>query len=551
VTTRLLRSGLGLLALVLVAMVAMAGPASAHAQLERTDPADGTVLQDAPTEVRLTFSEGVGVADDGIRVVNGKGDRVDDGNAHGDGDGVVAVDVDDDLARGTYVVSWRVVSEDGHPIQGAFQFSVGEKSEVDAGLLADAEADPETGWQAVGAVLRGLVAAGSLLAVGGTVFLLLLSDRSLPAWASGARVVTIAAAVAIVASILGIPLQAVLVSGGGAAAMFDGEALGQAVGDGVGLAVSLTLAGLLLVVAALKVPPKRSPLVLALAGGWLTMLAFVVTGHTRSATSPAAMIASDLVHVTAGAAWFGGLVMLAIHLRAQRRADEPVPATEMVSKFSAMATWALLAVAAAGTALAWLEVRSLDALGSTTYGRLLLAKVAVVGLVALGGAYNRFGLLPSVVRQPDESGQWRRLGSVARFEAAGLVAALALTAVLVNVTPARDAAGVDKVVSTTVAFGTGTMQLVADPGRTGLNEIHFYFLDESGQVLPDFESLEVEFTLPAKSIGPIAHPASKAGTGHYQILGHLFEPGGRWTITAVARIDTFTQTRAVADVTIR
>jgi len=547
--SRALRAALAL-SVSLCAVLAMAGPASAHAQLERTDPADGTVLDTPPSAVTLTFSEGVSVADDGIRVVDGKGDRVDRGDAgRGPEDKQVTVALDDDLARGTFIVSWRVVSEDGHPIQGAFQFSNGEKSEVDAGLLADAEADPETGWQAVGAVLRGLVAAGTLLAAGGAAFLLLLSDRSDPAWETGARLISVAAVVAGLAALIGLPVQAVLVTGRGIDAVTDADALRQAVGDGVGPSAALTVVGLLLVVVALR--QRRAAVPLATVGSALAFVALVASGHTRSATSPALMMVSDLVHIVAGAAWFGGLVMLGLHLRRRRQDDEPVPATRLVSRFSGVATWALAAVTAAGLVMSWMEVRALGALGSTTYGRLLLLKVAIVAAVAAAGAYNRFGLLPSVVGEPDQPAQWRRLGSVVRLEAAGLVVALAVTAVLVNVTPARDAAGVGKVISETVPFGEGTMQAVIDPGRTGANDIHFYFLDESGQVLPDFESLEVDFTLPAKSIGPIAHPASRAGPGHYQLLGHPFEPGGRWTIEVVARIDTFTQTRAVVDATIR
>lgn len=548
--TRLLRALL-VTGVAILSLVAPAGPAAAHARLETTDPADGSIVAEPPSEVRLTFSEAVSIADDGIRVVNGEGDRVDEGNARrGDRDGVVVVDLDDDLDRGTYVVSWRIRSIDSHPIQGAFQFSVGEETEVDAALLADAEADPETGWQTAAAIFRGLIAAGGLLAVGGTAFLLLLSDRELPAWAPSVRIVTLAALVAAVASVLILPVQAVLATGGGFGAMTDGEALRQAVGDGIGLSTVLTIAGLALTVAALRRAGDAVPL--ALGGAALVLVAFTVSGHTRSATSPALMMVSDLVHVTAGAVWFGGLVMLAVHLRARRRSDEPVAATRMVARFSAIAAWSLLMVALAGVALAWMEVRTLDALGSTTYGRLLIVKVAFVALVALGGAYNRFGLVPAMLKQPDQRSQWRLMGTVARLEAGGLVAALALTAVLVNVTPARDAVGAtDEPISTTVAFGDGTMQLVVDPGAAGPNDVHFYFLDESGQVLPNFQELIVEFTLPEKEIGPISHAATAAGPGHYSIPAHFFEPAGRWTITAVARIDTFTQTRAVAEATVR
>src|SRR5690606_12970626 len=150
--------------------------------------------------------------------------------------------------------------------------------------------------------------------------------------------------------------------------------------------------------------------------------------------------AGDVVHASAGAVWFGGLAALALSLWARRR-EEPTGAAAVVGRFSAVAAASLGAVAVAGTALAWAEVRSLDALTSTTYGRLVIAKVALVAAVAAIGAYNRFRLVPVVVAAAGVPARaWQLLRRSVAAEVAGLLVAVVLTAVLVEVTPARTAA---------------------------------------------------------------------------------------------------------------
>src|SRR6185312_11558576 len=62
-----------------VVVFAAAGPASAHATLENTSPAQSAVVSTAPADVSLTFDEAVGISADSIRVFDPAGQRVDDG----------------------------------------------------------------------------------------------------------------------------------------------------------------------------------------------------------------------------------------------------------------------------------------------------------------------------------------------------------------------------------------------------------------------------------------------------------------------------------------
>ena len=113
--------------MVLIAVVGIAGPASAHAQLESTQPDPSSVLLTSPSQVVLHFGEPVEIDFGSLRVIGPDGKRVDLGGTHhppGDSH-AVAISLPPHLPKGTYVVAWRVISADSHPVHGAFIFSVG------------------------------------------------------------------------------------------------------------------------------------------------------------------------------------------------------------------------------------------------------------------------------------------------------------------------------------------------------------------------------------------------------------------------------------------
>lgn len=107
------------------ALLAGAGPASAHAALTGSDPAQGVVVDKAPTQVSLTFSETVSMNDDSLRVLDPKGTRVDTGKPSEVSGTTYAVQLHSGLPDGTYTVTYQVVSADSHPVAGAYTFSIG------------------------------------------------------------------------------------------------------------------------------------------------------------------------------------------------------------------------------------------------------------------------------------------------------------------------------------------------------------------------------------------------------------------------------------------
>lgn len=106
-------------------------PAAAHDELVSTNPTDGATLTEAPASLELTYSGDIMEVDGAnqVRVTNAAGESVTDGAPNIDGK-VVTQDLATAAADDTYTVTWRVVSSDGHPIQGTFTYTVGQGSKV-------------------------------------------------------------------------------------------------------------------------------------------------------------------------------------------------------------------------------------------------------------------------------------------------------------------------------------------------------------------------------------------------------------------------------------
>ena len=115
-------------AIAFVAVISAAGAADAHAALVSSTPAPGSVLVDSPKTIELKFSEPVEMPQQAIRVFDANRNEIDVPTArHGASNDTVTTTLPA-LEEGGYVISWRVVSADGHPISAAYTFAVGQGS---------------------------------------------------------------------------------------------------------------------------------------------------------------------------------------------------------------------------------------------------------------------------------------------------------------------------------------------------------------------------------------------------------------------------------------
>jgi copper transport protein len=542
---RIARRALGLATIVLVALAAgPAAPAGAHAELVSTAPADGARGVDAaPAAIEITFSENVSATLGAVRVLDRTGARVDRGGVEAHG-GVVTVALED-LADGAYIASWRVVSADSHPIHGSFTFTVGDGAErIDDDLAASLLGDDGDGpWKVIGVGTRLLGYGGALLAAGLAVFLAVAHDRG-PERPALRRLLWAAAGVGAIGILVELPVRAALATGLGPDALFESGVAGQLLGDRVGIGMAVALLTLLF----LAVDGGGDRL---LAGGAVVALgvAFAIAGHTATTSPEVLAVGSDAVHVAAASIWFGGVVGCVAVVMARRRAG--TASAPVVLRFSGVAAFALAGVAVAGSALGWTQVRSLHALTSTSYGQLLVAKVTVVGLVALLGAVNRFRLLPVLAHEGDGAPEIvsRLLRRTLVAEAALLLVVVGVTAVLVDVTPARSAVAAP--FADSAPLGDGRVDLDVDPTRAGRTTIHVYAYGDDGQLLDVPEGIELVFALPSSDISGLERVPEPTGTGHWTLVGDDLSIGGTWTIEVVVRVSLFEEQTATFTVPIQ
>ncbi|CAM5739917.1 hypothetical protein [Streptomyces afghaniensis 772] [Streptomyces afghaniensis] len=377
-----------LLGTVLVLLLAGAAPASAHAALRSTDPDDGSVVQQAPRHLTLTFTESVGLLDDSFRVFGPDQRRVHTGEAqHADGRSDTArVGLPGKLARGTYTVAWRVVSADSHPVSGAFSFSVGKRSATSAQVDTGPDEDPLTGGLYDAARYLAYLAAALLV---GTVAFALLCR---PADTSPLRRPLVAAWWTLLGSTVALlMLRAPYETGAGPATAFDLSALERTLTSRPGLALLARLAVLLLTAAFLlrlsRHRDRQEPVLRAVGAALAVALAltWAAAEHASAGIQVPVAMTSSVLHLVATGVWLGGLVALLLTLR--RASVDAL--TEVVPRFSRIAFISVTVLAVTGLYQSWRGLGSLAALTGTSYGRLLLAKLVAVAALLLAAGYSR------------------------------------------------------------------------------------------------------------------------------------------------------------------
>jgi copper transport protein len=228
-------------------------------------------------------------------------------------------------------------------------------------------------------------------------------------------------------------------------------------------------------------------------------------------------------------------VVLALVWAAERRWQL---AASAVSRFSALAVVSVVVLVAAGVVNGYLQTRALRGLWETSYGLLLMAKVALLlPLLALALYNNRFAV-PRLRRQVASAAEQRRFLRMVSVELGLFVAVVAVTAALVAEPPAKATVAPDGPYAVDTTLGTLTANVVVDPARTGRNAIHLYLLDENGRPV-DVDAVTWAATLPSRQIGPLRFTGRRLAPGHYSAYGAHLALAGDWQLLLDARRGEF------------
>lgn len=450
----------------LLAVLALAAPSVAmgHGLLRSSSPAAKSTLVTSPREIRLTFTEAPERTFTRIRLVGATGQvslgavEILPGNA-------AVATIAGQVGSGEYRVEWQTAGSDGHPVTGQFAFTVRiAGSPASAGIPSPAQPAPPTQAEVaghtsmsasdrssappdvLGAFLRWLTLAGSIVAIGAVAFRVTvlarvslevdreISTDYLPAAARRAAMVGLAASI-VVAIAGGVRLLMQSRAMHGPEGMLDGALLAPMLTDtNWGRSWLLQMGAVLALVVSFATIRRSRQALWYVAGFAAVALAIGLAMASHAAAVPRLAVQSvvaNSIHTVAASGWLGNLFLvflvgLPLAWRLDRD-DRWTVIRDVVNAFSPAALGFGGLAGATGVFMAWTHVGSFAALTGTDYGRVLLLKVGLLSLTAITGAYNWLRVRPSL---GDQVGAVR-LRRTAGVELGIAAAVVAVTAVLI------------------------------------------------------------------------------------------------------------------------
>jgi copper transport protein len=387
----------------LLAALALPASALAHAVLLRTTPSASGVVNSPPARVSLTYTEAVEPRFAIVSVTNADGRQVTGGTprrAPQNPDTLLTPLKR--LAQGWYLLYWRVISADGHPVRGAFTFAVGPNPgptpQFVIPSISETAATPRL-------FVARYLAFLSVMAAIGLFLLRVLIARPLVRRVRDThlRAISIAFGIAAAAGLVSTVVYDLLATAQFALrSVFDLGALVpllrvSAFGRGY---FDLELCFALFVAAALitlwldrpERPHRSVAEVLALTGSLCaaaaTLLVPGLAGHAGQTSPRGAALAFDWVHLTAGSIWVGGLLGLLVLWRSLPAARRIAGLVVCVPRFSNVAFVSVLALIGSGVGASILQLPTISSLWQTSYGKTIDVKVLLLGTAMLLAALN-------------------------------------------------------------------------------------------------------------------------------------------------------------------
>ncbi|HYE43955.1 MAG TPA: CopD family protein [Caulobacteraceae bacterium] len=524
-----------LIAMLAAVLVLAGGPSAswAHALLVQAVPADGARLDYLPAEATLSFNEPVTPV--AVRVLDASGTPV---------TGPDAVTVDGSVLRielpaldtGSFVISYRVTSADGHPVAGSVVFGIGG-----APTGAASPDDAEVASTALAAMAVRILHYASLLgAAGGALFLALAAGR----WsAMGARLMPALCALvaaAAVTAMANVGLSGAALEGTPPSGLLSGPAWTTGLTTD-GLAAAVAILGLMAVALGLALWGGGAGGVLVIGGALAAVASLAATGHV--VTVPPRWLGTGLVtlHVAAAAFWLGSLVPLLIALATQPRPE----AVRMVRRFSRLAVPAVALLVATGAAISVRQLGSWEGVYATPYGGLWLGKMMVVAGMLGAAAINKLRLTPALERGDCErTGNLRR--SIHAEIAMGLVV-LALTVMLGMTPPPRTLDDRPHGAEAIPTSGGHTASVTAQgraarihvsPARPGANHVMVHLSGPDGEPLAAAEARLV-LSLSSAGVEPLERPLLATAPGTFTLHRLDLPIAGTWAMKLDVLVSDF------------
>ncbi|MBK9942532.1 MAG: CopD family protein [Kouleothrix sp.] len=561
-------------ALALAAVLLLVLPVAAHANLVRSSPPAGAQLEVAPPSIELEFSEDLDGGFSRVQLFDSRNQLVEPGPGQVDaGNPRLLRLIIPDLARGSYTAIWRVRSAvDGHISAGSLPFGVSEPPAAGSLIPPPGAPDPATlAPPPLDTAVRWLNYLAAVLALGAAPFGLLVWRPAYRRWAPTAP----QAAPAADAAIAGV-LRRLTIAGGCAfvltnllllltqAANAADVPLAQALGAPLVLLLSgrtgwlwlarLALLALLIGLAGRLPPPGGAAsrlwwALLVIAGAVLLSLSML--SHAAADAQAAFALPLDWFHLAAMVLWVGGFMPLLAAVGAARRAPEQaMPLALLIPRFTRVALPSVLVLVLTGAYQYVLHVGRIDLLGATTYGRALVAKLALFVVLVLLGALNMLVLARRL--RGDSQAPARAFGRSVSTEVTIAALVLLLAGVLTSVAPSVSAwqAHEQQGIAQSASLGDVGLTLRIAPAQIGDNEFAVDVADRRPGAAAAATKVLLRFDMLGMQMNKLQAEAAASGGERYTVRGNFTTMGGRWHIEVVLRRAGFDDVRHTFEVDI-
>jgi copper transport protein len=505
---------------VAVGIVAFAAPgvASAHAILDSSDPVSSAVLATSPTQITLTFNEEIESKLSSIRLFDANQREVEiDKTQRSAANQNTAFASVPQLKNGVYIVVWRVVSADGHPVSGAFPFEIGNASSGNAQSLLT---EVMKGLNSTSNLGNPLAFARLLSFLGAIVLIGMVSvtwGSSLVRTQRTIRIMRLSALALGAGSLMVLLLHGPYASGLSWGQIFNGNLIDDVLHTRLGVAVLIRTAVAfewLLITYFVSREDATLWKNTAVFTAFITIATFAISGHPSAAGNEPLFVTIDAVHLLAIALWVGGVVGLALLSGTEDLVDE-------TSRFSRIATYAMPVAIGSGVVQSLHLLPSLNSLTSTEYGRLLLLKTFLV-VVTVG--------IGTLARKKLKANSSVSIRSHLRREAVIAVIIVAITSLLVGTSPTKASDSATKVFSVTMVQQDVVADFTVSPTKVGPAEVHAIFTPPGGNLHP-VVAMKLVLSLPSRKIPNIPVNLIQIGPNHWSGIVEL-PFAGEWTMQA-------------------
>ncbi len=484
--------------------------ALAHAQLRGSEPAEGVVVAEAPATIILDFNEAI--APLVLRHIGPDGTATDlEGTAE---NATITVAPPADLGDGTHLLSWRVVSDDGHPVGGTLTFHVGAPS-----ATPPTPAELAAGAARFGAALRAVLTVSLVVAVGAAVFAAFVAPAQ--AGPALARIAMFAAGATIPVGGLLTGVQGLDMLSLAPGALLTMQPWKAGLSAPITLTVVLAAGAAVLAALSLRSGGTSARKVLALSALGFASLSFAVSGHAAVAPPRVVALPAVTLHAAALLFWMGSLAPLLLALRG------PEP-DSVLRRFLSVAVPTVAVLILSGMTLTWLQAGSPAALLGSSYGVVLGLKLALVTVLLALAARNRLVLTPALAAGVTTATP--RLQRAIRAEIVLGLAILVLASAFRLTPPPRALIEPAEPLYAHIHTAAAMADIRLTPGRPGPVEVMLGFqTGDFAELVPT--EVEIVFAQPEAGIEPIRLTALQGGDGLWHAGPVTLPRPGDWDVT--------------------